>query len=260
MKLPYRNALVTGASSGIGEGFARLLAKEGLNLVIVARRSNRLRVLAKELIGQYSVDVEVIACDLALDDDVLFVEKRLADASRPIDLLVNNAGFGTTGEFADLELDREIQEVAVNVTAPLRLIHAVLPQLIARGCGGIVNVSSMTGSIPLPRSATYGATKAFLTAFSENLHMEVRRRGIHVTSIGTGLTRTEFHEVAGTPVDGLPKLAWMQPERVARAGLAAVAANRVHVVPGLMNRVPLPALRLLPRPVIRAAVRRFYNV
>lgn len=259
MRFPFHTALVTGASSGIGRSFARLLAEEGVDLVVVARRGDRLKLLADELADQYGVSVEVLVCDLAAERGIETAVERLRDETRPVDLLVNNAGFGTTGAFADLPLEREMDEVRVNVVAPMRLMRAVLPGMMARGIGGVVTVSSMVGTMPMPRSATYGATKAFASAFSESLYLELADRGITVTTVLAGLTRTEFHEAAGADIDGIPKLAWMTPDDVARAGLRALLAGRPTVVPGAMNKMQVPFLRLAPRGVLRAMVKRMWK-
>jgi short-subunit dehydrogenase len=259
MTYPYRTALVTGASSGLGREFARQLAADGVSLVLVARRADRLDQLAAELVDRYRSGVEVLAADLADSKDLLRVEERLADPERPIELLVNNAGFDNSGPFAEVPVDTEVAEISVNVVAPVRLTRAVLPSMVAARLGGVVIVSSAVAALPLPRSATYGASKAFLTSLSESLYMEVRPAGVHVTSIGAGLIRTEFHEVAGIDTAGMPKAAWMRPEEVARAGLAAVAAGRVTVVPGMFNKFQAPMYKLMPRFMLRAMVKRFYR-
>lgn len=259
MTYTYRTALVTGASSGLGREFARLLAADGVSLVVVARRADRLEGLAAELMERHGVTVEVITADLTDDKDVIRVEERLTDPERPIELLVNNAGFDNVGAFADLPVNVELAEIAVNAIAPIRLSRAVLPGMLARGKGGIVIVSSMVASLPMPRSATYGATKAFLTSFSESLHMEVKERGVNVTSVAAGLTRTEFHEVAGIDTTRMPKSAWMRPEQVARIGLAAVADGKATVIPGTVNKLQAPMFRLMPRALLRAMVKRFYH-
>lgn len=252
MTYAYRTALVTGASSGLGREFARLLAADGVSLVLVARRVDRLDGLAAELVDRYGITAEVLAADLSEEEELIRVEKRLADPERPIELLVNNAGFARAGSLAELPVETELAKVAVNVIAPIRLSRAVLPGMIAQHKGGIVFVSSMVAQLPMPRSATYGAAKAFLTSLSESLYMEVKNHDVHVTSLAAGLTRTEFHSAAGIDVSDIPKIAWMEPERVARAALAAVAAGRVTVVPGAINKLQIPMFRLAPRAMLRA--------
>jgi len=260
MNYPYKTALVTGASSGIGRELARRLAVGGTALVLVARRTDRLAELGRELYGQHGVDVEVLTADLAEEKDLVRVEERLTDPARPIELLVNNAGFDVSGEFAAVDVDAAVAEIQVDVVAPVRLTRAVLPRMIARGRGGVLMVSSTVAGLPLPNSAVYGGAKAFLSSFSESIHMEVADHGVHVTCLAAGLTRTEFHGVAGIDTSGMPKSAqWMQPGEVAAAGLAAVAAGRVSVVPGSTNRRQAMLMRHLPRPVLRAMVKRFYR-
>ncbi|WP_433467872.1 SDR family NAD(P)-dependent oxidoreductase [Spirillospora sp. CA-128828] len=249
MRHAYRTALVTGASSGIGESFARLLAARGTDLVIVARRADLLDGLARELVERYRVAVEVLAADLADPAQRAEVEGRLR--AEPVELLVNNAGYGAFGAFAELPLDDHLAQIELNVDAVVRLTHAVLPGMIARGRGGVLNVASMAGFTPSPGSATYGATKAYVAAFSESLHSEVAGKGVHVTALCPGFTRTED--------DVPPNLLWLRREDVARAGLEAVSAGRALCVPGVQYKAAFPALRLVPRPLLRAAVNRMWQ-
>ncbi len=213
----YRSALVTGASSGIGASCARLLAAAGTDLVVVARRAGRLEELAARLADEHKVSVEVLAADLGRPDARAAVEERLADPGRPVELLVNNAGFGAAGSFASLPVESAQSQILLNVLALTRLAHAVLPEMLDRGHGGILNVSSMAGFVLSPGSATYAATKAFVTSFSESLHTEVRSRGVHVTALCPGFTRTEFHAANSVATAGVPGFAWLESDDVARA-------------------------------------------
>ncbi|MCP9954276.1 SDR family NAD(P)-dependent oxidoreductase [Actinomadura madurae] len=249
MRHAYRTALVTGASSGIGESFARLLAARGTDLVIVARRAELLDGLARELVERYRVAVEVLAADLTDPGQRAEVEGRLR--AEPVELLVNNAGHGAFGAFADLPLDDHLAQIELNVAALVRLTHAVLPGMVARGRGGVLNVASMSGFAPSPGSATYGATKAYVASFSESLHSEVAGRGVHVTALCPGFTRTED--------DVPPSLLWLRRDDVARAGLEAVSAGRALCVPGAQYKAAFPALKLVPRPLLRAAVNRMWH-
>lgn len=251
MAYPYRSALVTGASSGIGREIARRLAAEGVSLVLVARRADRLEALAAELAEQHGAEAEILPADLSDDKDVARISDRLADPGRAVDLLVNNASTASSGGVADLPVDVAIGTVAVNVLAPIRLARAAVPGMVARGHGGVLTVSSMVASLPMPRAAVYGASKAFLTSLSESLYMELKGTGVHVTLLSAGLTRTEFHEAAHIDTEGIPSFAWMRPEVVAKAGLAGVAAGKVNVVPGLVNRMQIPFFRLAPRALLR---------
>lgn len=243
----WTSALVTGASSGIGEAFARRLAAEGTDLVVVARRREQLERLAAELRATHDVHVEVLPADLGAPVSRRDVERRLADSTNPVDLLVNNAGFGTHGNFVALPADREEQEVQVNVVAIQRLTSAALGPMVARGRGHILNVSSIAALYPVPGSATYGATKAFICSFTDALHEELRGTGVVVTSALPGFTRTEFQERSDwTGQDRLPAAVWLSTDRVAAESLDGVWAGRARVVTDRRYRVitsltaPLP--------------------
>jgi hypothetical protein len=257
---PYTRALVTGASGGIGERFAEQLARLGADLTLVARRADRLKALADRLAGQYGVAVEVLARDLGQDAGLREAAERLADPLRPVDLLVNCAGYGSAGYFAELPLEGQEHQIRVNVLAPVVLGHAALGPMQERGHGGVLNVSSLVSGLPIPKSAVYGASKAFLGAFGESLFMEARARGVHVTTVRTGLVRTGFHQAAGLDTAGLPKLAWLEPDQVVAPALRAVAKGRPFVTPGALNRGQPWFLGAVPRPVLRAMVRRMYRV
>jgi uncharacterized protein len=253
----YRSALVTGASSGIGASCARLLAAGGTDLVLVARGLGKLTELAARLADEHKVNVELLAADLTEPQACAAVEARLADAARPVELLVNNAGFGVSGPFAASPVASAESQIKLNVLALTRLAHAVLPGMLERGHGGILNVSSMAGFLLAPGSATYAATKAFVTLFSESLRVEVRRQGVHVTALCPGFTRTEFHAANPAAAGGIPRFAWLDSDDVARAGLAAVAAGRSLSIPGGQYRAAAQLTRIAPRGVLRAVVARF---
>jgi uncharacterized protein len=251
----YRTALVTGASSGIGASFARLLAAAGTDLVVVARRAERLNEMAARLRDEHNIGVETLAADLTNPGDLAAVEARVADPARPIELLINNAGFGAHGTFAQLSRASAESQIKLNVIALVRLTHAAIVGMLDRGHGGILNVSSMAGFVSSPNVATYSATKAFVTSFSESVHMEVRRHGVHVTVLCPGFTRTEFHG-ARTDVQRWPKFAWLDSDAVARAGLAAVTAGRALSIPGAQYKTAAQLTRAAPRGLIRAVMRR----
>jgi short-subunit dehydrogenase len=252
---PWRRALVTGASSGIGLAFATELAAGGTELVLVARRRERLDELARDLRSAHGCTVEVLCADLADDDQLAVVEARLLDTAAPVDLLVNSAGFGTRGDFAGLPLDREEQEIRINVVVPVRLTSAALPGMIDRGRGGVVNVSSIAALQPIPHWATYAATKAYLTSFSEALHEEVKDRGVAVLALMPGFTRTEFQDRAGVAASPVPGPLWMSADDVARSGLRALAQGRAAHVVGLRNRALAMASGLSPRGLTRRVAR-----
>lgn len=237
--------MVTGASSGIGEAVARRLAAEGADLVLVARDAERLSVVADDLGRCHEVDVEVLPADLSSPVARAEVERRLADAVEPVDLLVNAAGFGSSGAFAELPIAREEQMVELNVVAVVRLCSAVLPGMLERGRGDILNVASVAGLYPAPETATYAATKAFVCSFSDALHEETRGTGVGVTASLPGLTRTRFHERSGATVS-TPEFAWSDADAVARASLDATAAGRARVVPGALYRTMNAAMAPVP--------------
>jgi uncharacterized protein len=240
-----RRALVTGASAGIGEAFARRLAAEQVEVVLVARRDTRLRALA----GQLPAGAEVLPADLATDAGLATVASRLAATSDPVDLLVNNAGFGGFGPFAELPDASAADMVAVNVAALTRLSRAVLPQLLERGSGGIINVGSTAGYRPGPGNAVYHATKAYVRSFTEAVHEEVRRSGVHVMLLAPGFTATEFQSVAGVREGAIPGPLLMNADEVVEAGLEAFAARRVICVPGAASRATAVGTHLVPRRV-----------
>ena len=242
-------ALVTGASAGIGEGFAKQLARRGYDLVLVARRRNRLDAISQELRDARGGDCQVIEADLTQDEDVSRVEERLRAGD--IDLLVNNAGFGTFGEFATLPIERELQEVDLNIRALFRLTHAALGPMVARKRGGIINVASGAGFQPIPYNATYSATKAFVLHFSEALHEELRSHGVVVTCLCPGPVKTEFQEVAGLTESFMPSFAWEPVDAVVEAALSGLRAGRAIVTPGLVNMMSTASSRLAPRFFVR---------
>ncbi len=243
----FARALVTGASSGIGEVYARTLAARGTALVLVARRGDRLEALAKEV----DVPTEVLTADLADPDDLRRVEERVAATTDPVDLLVNNAGFGTTGDFASLPVEREEEEIRLNILAVVRLCRAALPGMLERGAGGIVNVSSLAAFQPDPGNAVYGATKAFVLSFSEAVAEEVHKRGVQVQALCPGYTRTEFQTTAEYETSRIPKIVWQTPDKVVDASLAALDKGKVLCVPGPHNKVAAVGSGFLPRSVRR---------
>lgn len=229
-------ALVTGASAGIGEEFARQLADRGTSLVLVARRRERLQQLADELAGP-DVAVEVLVADLTDPDDLRRVEARLTDTTAPVDLLVNNAGFGMYGEFAALDGQRQLDMVTLNVAALTRLAHAIAPRLRAQGGGGIINLASTAAFQPDPFGAVYGATKAYVLSLSGALHEELRGDGVRVTALCPGFTTTEFQDVASVDQGALPSPAVMTAEPVVRAGLDAFTRGQAVCLPGAVNKL-----------------------
>ena len=241
-------ALVTGASGGIGEEYARQLAAQGADVVLVARSGDALERLAAEVRERNGVRADVLVADLQTDAGVRAVEERVGD----VDLLVNNAGYGIARHLADVEPSDVDGMIRLNVLALARLTRAALPPMLARGHGGIVNVSSVAGFQPSPSFATYNATKAFVTMFTEALALEVHGTGVRVQALCPGLTRTGFQAVAGeTGTDGLPDLLWQEPAEVVRASLAGLRRNKVIVVPGAHNKVLVAGSSVLPNGIKR---------
>ncbi len=255
----WQRAMVTGASSGIGLAMAELLADRGTDLVIVARDEDRLQRLAAQLQGRADsrVTVEVLVADLGDRAELATVVERLGSTTSPIDLLVNNAGFGFSGDFIDLDPDGETAVVDVNIVALHRLAHAAGTAMTARGTGGILNVSSIAGYGPAPRAATYAATKAFVTSFSEALHAELGPQGVTVSCLCPGLTRTEFQQRAGSRTDRTPGFLWQSAEAVAKAGLEGLDKGRTVVVPGAHNKILSAGIRLAPIGLINQVRHRF---
>lgn len=251
----WTTALVTGASSGIGDAIARRLAAAGTDLVVTARDEARLTALAEALRAAHDVDVDVLPADLSDAAGRSRVEQRLADGSPPIDLLVNNAGFGTSGRFHELDLEIEQSQVEVNVLAVLRLTHAALGSMVARGRGTVLNVSSLGSRTPSPVNATYAATKAFVTSFSEALHEDLRGTPVTVTALEPGFTRTEFQERAGLEGElGMPGFVWMSADAVAAGGLEGAAAGKAVVVPGLGYQVTAGVAGVIPKTPLRRVI------
>jgi uncharacterized protein len=243
-------ALVTGGTSGLGAEFARQLAAEGSNLVLVARDVERLDANAAELRSTYGVEVEVLAADLSTPEGVSVVEARLLDGARPIDLLVNNAGFGKKGGFLEVSRDTWESMIDVNVTAVVRLAHAALTGMTERKHGGVLNVSSVAGFTPAMRpSSTYAATKAFVTAFTEGVAHSFERSGVHITAVCPGFVRTEFHERAGHGMSKMPKFMWLESPDVVRQALVDHRRGKTISVPGVTYKVIVIFAQYAPRPI-----------
>ena len=239
-------ALITGASAGLGVDFARQLSAKGRRLVLAARRKDRLDTLAAELGNARSVEVdlsEIGAADRLMAD--------LAANGEHVELLVNNAGFGLTGRFADLDGKRQRQMIDLNCGTLVELAHAVLPGMIERKSGSILNVASTAAFQPGPGMAVYFATKAFVLSFSEALHEEVKKKGVTVSALCPGPTSTEFGKVAGFgPSNLLDKVAADSPS-VVRTGLAGLERGKAIVIPGWMNKATAQAGRIFPRSWVR---------
>jgi short-subunit dehydrogenase len=244
----WTTALVTGASGGIGESFARKLAAQGADLVLVARSADALERLAAELRDRNRVECEVLPADLTTDVGIRTVEERVGG----VDLLVNNAGYGIAEHLAETDPAQVEGMIRLNVLALARLTRAALPPMLERNHGGIVNVSSVAGFQPSPSFATYNATKSFVTMFTEALSLEVKGTGVRVQALCPGLTRTGFQAVAGeTGTDGLPDLMWQTADEVVDASLAGLRRGSVIVVPGVHNKLLVTGSSMLPNGIKR---------
>lgn len=257
--MPQRTALITGASSGIGEAFADVFAAEGFDLVITARRADRLRAVAQRVEQRYGRRVDVIVADLSRADAPEKLCSEIAARGITIDALVNNAGYGVAGAYLASPWERHLTFLQVMVTTVTELTHRLLPGMIERGYGRVINVASLAGLVPAPAGHTlYGASKSFLIKFSEALAHEVRKHNVHVTALCPGFTWSEFHDVLGTrdKMNHMPRWIWMDAPTVARQGYEAVMAGRSIYINGRVNRTIAALVRLLPQRLVESLGRR----
>jgi uncharacterized protein len=255
-----RTALITGASSGIGEAFAEVFASEGFDLVITARRADRLQSVADRLAERYGGRVHVITSDLAERDAAERLCGELASRGLQIDALVNNAGYGVPGVYSASPWKRHDEFLQVMVTAVAELTYRLVPGMIERRYGRVINVASLAGLVPAPAGHTlYGASKAFVIKFSESLAHEVRPHGVHVTALCPGFTWSGFHDVTGTreQMRSLPGWMWMTAADVARQGFDAVMAGTPIYINGRINRTIAILVRYIPQWIVRLVSRRF---
>jgi uncharacterized protein len=246
-------ALVTGASSGIGAAYARLLAAEGYDLVLVARGAERLDQLAADLTGQHGIEAATLPADLATESGCAAVEARLRAA--PVDLLVNNAGISLNRPFLKSSVDLEEQLLRLNVHAVMRLTLAVLPGMVERGRGDVINVSSVSGFGAVMPGSTYPASKAWVINFTESVAQSVRRYGVRLLALCPGYTRTEFHERAGINMSATPRWMWLQADDVARDGLRDLRKGKLVSVPDWKYKLAVFGMRHAPRRLLQAAAR-----
>ena len=250
---PSPLALITGASSGIGATFARRLARDGWRLILVARRRERLEALAREC-----NDAEVLCADLTDDAGLKTVEDRIL-AAGDLDLLVNNAGFGTLGRFFEIPVDSQDRIHRLHVLATVRLTHAALRGMVARGRGGVINVSSVAGFGQSPGSISYSATKAWMNLFTEGLYLELKSAGspVKVQALCPGFTITEFHDVMAVDRKLIPRSLWMPAEKVVEASLEGLRRGELFVIPGWRYRTFVALVSLTPRRLRHALAIRY---
>ena len=245
--------LITGASGGIGEAFARRLAAEGHDLLLVARSADKLQAVCDELMSAHDITAHYIALDLTAfeADKVLFDETERSGIQ--VDWLINNAGFGLMGDLAELPLDRQRNMIELNISALVSLTHRYLPQMRSRRSGTIVNISSSAGFQPIPFMAVYAATKSFVTSFSEAVAEENSRYGILVTAVCPGPTETNFQEVSGMGTTFALK-GMQTPEQVVDAAMAAIAAGRRRVISGVGNKIVAASVNFIPTRWVTAVI------
>lgn len=249
-------ALVTGATAGLGAEFARQLAAAGHDLVLVARDTARLDSAKQTLGASYGVDVELIPADLVTAKGCKAVAARIGDAARPIDILVNNAGIGTYQAFGAASVTAEERQLDLNVRAVLRLSHAAVNAMTARGSGQIINISSVSAFVPRGANVTYAASKAWVTLFSEALAVQLAGTGVTVTAIHPGFTHTEFHERAHADMSHVPDRMWLDAKDVVAEGLADAAKGKPLSTPSLQYKAMVAASRVAPRSLMRRLVSR----
>ena len=244
---PLRNkwVLITGASSGIGESFARELAAKGNHLILVARSESKLVALAEHLKKKHGIQTEVIVSDLSQEGAPTRLHQECIERQLSVSILINNAGFGTYGMFDEINGNRQHEEVMLNVMAIVDLTHLFLPAMLQRGDGAVINVSSTAGFQPDPYMAVYGATKAFVLSFTEALWEENRRRGVQFLALCPGATETPFFNIVAAEEASVGKRD--TPERVVKAALQSLETGKSYVVPGLQNFIGAQLSRLLTR-------------
>lgn len=246
-------AVITGSTSGLGAAFARQLAAQGYNLVLVARREAQLEAQASRLQAEHGVHTEVIVADLTTDDGVGAVQERLTDRANPIHLLVNNAGHGLAGSFVENELDDERDLLRLHVQTTMELCHTAARQMVAQRGGRIINVASVAGFTP---TGSYSAAKSWVINFSKGLHSQLHDQAVTVTALCPGLVRTEFHRRSGISIKRLTKLMWLEADDVVRQALTASAQGSSVCVPSRTYQALTASLKFVPDSVVQWAAER----
>ncbi|MFD6321409.1 SDR family NAD(P)-dependent oxidoreductase [Streptomyces sp. NPDC058442] len=240
-------ALITGSTAGIGAAFARKLAADGHDLVLVARDIARLREQATELHDRHGIEAEVLRADLAEDKGIEVVAERLGDRRNPVDLLINNAGFGNKGRYLEVSMADELRMIKVHCEAVLRLTSAAAEAMRERGRGGVVNVASTAAFVP---RGTYGASKAWVVQFTQGAAQDLAGSGVRLMALCPGFVRTEFHKRAGMGTDSIPNWMWLDADKVAEAALADLARGKSVSIPDPRYKVLLGAAKLVPRDLL----------
>lgn len=253
MSITQSYVMVTGASAGIGAEFARHYAAAGYNLVLTARRTSALQKLADQLREAHGVQVEVLTADLLKPQDLARLVERIKQVENPVEVLINNAGFGLGKSFDSAPVESHLAQVDVLARVPLELMHTALVAMLPRGRGRIINVASVAAFSP---GGTYSAAKRFIVVASESAHLQYAPQGIHVTAVCPGLTRSEFHQVMGQGEPSLPAFLWLSPQKVVRDAIAAVNAGKPLCIPSLPYKIAVAASRALPHQFIAAAIAR----
>ncbi|WP_326754317.1 SDR family oxidoreductase [Streptomyces hirsutus] len=240
-------ALITGSTAGIGAAFARRLAADGHDLVLVARDIGRLREQATELHDRHGVEAEVLTADLSEDKGIETVAERLGDRKNPVDLLINNAGFGNKGRYLDVSMADELRMLKVHCEAVLRLTTAAAEAMRERGRGGVVNVASTAAFVP---RGTYGASKAWVVQFTQGAAQDLAGNGVRLMALCPGFVRTEFHERAGMRTDNIPNWMWLDADKVAEEALTDLARGKTLSIPDARYKTLMGAAKLVPRNVL----------
>lgn len=240
-------ALITGSTAGIGAAFARRLAADGHNLVLVARNTERLGEQATELHDRHGIEAEVLTADLATDEGIEAVAARLADRKNPVDLLVNNAGFGNKGRYLDVSMVDELKMLKVHCEAVLRLTSAATEAMRERGRGGVVNVASVAAFVP---RGTYGASKAWVVQFTQGAAKDLAGSGVRLMALAPGFVRTEFHERAGMGTDNIPNWMWLDADKLVAAALADLARGKSLSIPDPRYKALMGLVKITPQAVL----------
>ncbi|MER6321121.1 SDR family NAD(P)-dependent oxidoreductase [Streptomyces coelicoflavus] len=237
-------ALITGSTAGLGAAFARRLAADGHDLVLVARDTKRLREQATELHDRHGIEAEVLTADLSTDAGIDAVAARLSDPRNPVDLLINNAGFGNKGRFLDVSMADELTMLKVHCEAVLRLTSAAVAGMRERGRGGVVNVASVAAFVP---RGTYGASKAWVVQFTQGVAKDLAGSGVRLMALAPGFVRTEFHQRAGMGTDNIPNWMWLDADKVVAAALTDLSRGRSLSIPDPRYKTLMGAAKLVPR-------------